>query len=103
MKSAVLACMAYMGLNPVRTKMENTPEKSAHTSIKKRAVAVKKQRCQPKTLMPFFGNTRQNRPKGIAYMLKDYCELVEVTGRCIGEDKLGYIEHNQSPILERLG
>jgi hypothetical protein len=30
-------------------------------------------------------------------------ELVEATGRCIREGKAGYIEDNQSPILERLG
>jgi hypothetical protein len=28
---------------------------------------------------------------------------VDCTGRCIREDKAGYIEQHQSPILERLG
>jgi REP element-mobilizing transposase RayT len=102
-ESAVLACMAYVDLNPIRAKMEKTPETSAHTSIKKRAVAVKNKRRQPRLLMPFVGNPRQNMPKGIAYQLKDYCELVDITGRCIREDKAGYIEDHQSPILERLG
>jgi hypothetical protein len=41
--------------------------------------------------------------KGIAYKLKDYCELVDMTGHCIGEDKAGYIEDHQRPILESLG
>jgi hypothetical protein len=45
---------------------------------------------------------------GIAYSLKDYCELVDTTGRCIRENKTGYIktgyiDRSQSPILERLG
>jgi hypothetical protein len=53
--------------------------------------------------MPFVGNPRQDMPKGIAYHLKDYCELVDITGRCIREDKAGYIDNNHSPILERLG
>jgi hypothetical protein len=100
---AVLACMAYVDLNPVRANMETTPETSKHTSIKKRTQAVKNKQQQPKTLMPFVGNPRQNMPKGIAYQLKDYCELVDITGRCIREDKAGYIEDHQSPILERLG
>jgi REP element-mobilizing transposase RayT len=102
-ESAVLACMAYVDLNPIRARMEKTPETSAHTSIKKRMQAVNSKQHQPKKLMPFVGNPRQNMPKGIAYALKDYCELIDTTGRCIREDKAGYIDNNHSPILERLG
>jgi REP element-mobilizing transposase RayT len=102
-ESAVLACMAYVDLNPIRAKMDKTPETSAHTSIKRRIEAVKNQQHQPKNLMPFVGNLRQDMPKGIAYQLKDYCELVDITGRCIREDKAGYIDSKHSPILERLG
>ncbi len=53
--------------------------------------------------MRFVGNHRQNMPKGIAYSLIDYCELVDSTGRCIREYKASYIEHYHSPILARLG
>ena len=53
--------------------------------------------------MRFVGNHRQDMPQGITYSLIDYCELVDCTGRCIREDKAGYIEHHNSPILERLG
>jgi hypothetical protein len=95
--------MAYVDLNPLRAKMEKTPEASQYTSIKKRAQAVKNQEPQPKNLMPFVGNPRQDMPKGIAYQLQDYCELVDITGRCIREDKAGYINSKHSPILERLG
>ncbi|MFT6897831.1 MAG: REP element-mobilizing transposase RayT [Paraglaciecola sp.] len=102
-ESAVLACMAYVDLNPIRANIETTPETSKHTSIKKRTQAVKNKQHQPKTLMPFVGNPSQNMPKGIAYQLQDYCELVDITGRCIREDKTGYIDNNHSPILERLG
>jgi REP element-mobilizing transposase RayT len=102
-ESAVLSCMAYVDLNPIRAKMEKNPETSAHTSIKKRTVAVKNKQHQPKTLMPFVGGHRQNMLKGIAYHLIDYCELVDITGRCIREDKTGYIENSQCPILQRLG
>jgi hypothetical protein len=42
-------------------------------------------------------------PKGIAYSLIDYSELVNCTGRCIREDKAGYIEQHHSPNLARLG
>jgi hypothetical protein len=101
-ESAVLACMAYVDLNPIRAKMEVTLETSKHTSIQYRIQALIKGE-QPKNLMRFVGNHRQNIPKGMAYSLNDYCELVECTGRCIREDKTGYIEQHHSPILARLG
>jgi hypothetical protein len=34
------------------------------------------------------GNPRQNMPTGIAYSLKDYCELVDTTGRCIRDNNI---------------
>ena len=101
--SAVLACMAYVDLNPIRAKMASTPETSKHTSIQKRTKAVKQKRRQPRHLMPFVGNPRHNMPKGIAFSLKDYCALVDTTGRCVREDKAGHITHSHSPILARLG
>jgi REP element-mobilizing transposase RayT len=102
-ESAVLACMAYVDLNPIRAKMAKTPETSDHTSIQRRAKAVKQKTHQPHQLMPFVGNPRHNMPKGISFALKDYYELVDTTGRTIREDKAGHIDPQQSPILSRLG
>ncbi|MBL4631599.1 MAG: transposase [Paraglaciecola sp.] len=100
-ESAVLACMAYVDLNPIRAKMAKTPETSDHTSIQMRINAAKKTR-QPHNLLPFVGNPRQDMPKGIAYSFKDYCKLVEATGKIIRADKRGDIDETQ-PILARLG
>jgi hypothetical protein len=41
--AAVLSCMAYVELNPIRAKMEKTPETSKHTSIQKRTEAIQQQ------------------------------------------------------------
>jgi REP element-mobilizing transposase RayT len=101
--AAILACMAYVDLNPIRAKMAKTAEGSAHTSIQKRTNAITQQKSQPIHLMPFVGNPRQDMPKGISYSLKDYCALVDTTGRCIREDKTGYIDNCHSPILIKLG
>jgi hypothetical protein len=94
--------MAYVDLNPIRAMMETTPEISQHTRIKQRIHALIKSE-QPIKFMRFVGNHRQNMPKGIAYSLIDDCELVDCTGRCIREDKVGYIEHGHNPNLERIG
>jgi len=41
-------------------------------------------------------------PKGLPFKLKDYLELIELTGRCLREDKAGYIDQNQPALLNRL-
>jgi hypothetical protein len=88
--------MAYVDLNPIRAKTDTTPETSKHTSIKQRIHSLIKGE-QPKNLMRFVGNPRQDIPKGMAYSLIDYRELVDCTGRCIREDKACYIEQHHSP------
>ena len=42
-------------------------------------------------------------PKGIPFSLNEYCELVDITGRIIRHNKVGHIDHQQQPILPRLG
>jgi len=84
-ESALLACMAYVDLNPVRAKAASTPESK-----------------QPKVLARFIGGMSKYKSKGIPFELKSYLLLVEQTGRSISADKPGYIEHNLPPILERL-
>jgi hypothetical protein len=39
--AAVLSCMAYVDLRPIRVKMAKTPETSQHTSIQKRTEAIR--------------------------------------------------------------
>ncbi|KGJ94792.1 hypothetical protein GAB14E_2026 [Colwellia psychrerythraea] len=40
--------------------------------------------------------------KGLPFELKDYHQLIELTGRCIREDKSGHIEAEQPALLMRL-
>ena len=102
-EKALAACMAYVDLNPIRAKMAKTPEHSHHTSIKKRLESLQQYSTQPKSLYPFAGNLREPMPQGLPFPLKDYVELVDITGRLIRADKRGYISPASTPILERLG
>ncbi len=90
---AVLACMAYVDLNPIRAAIAKTPEQSDYTSIQER---IK----QPgnKFLRPFA----EQECDGIPFNLNDYLELVDWGGREIKHNKRGYIPAHTPPILTRL-
>lgn len=100
-EAALIACMAYVDLNPIRAKVSDTPEEADFTSLKKRVDSAKMQR-QPKRLLPFIGNPRENMPNGLPFFLSDYLELVDTTGRIIRDDKRGIIDGSLLPILQRL-
>ena len=115
---ALLSCMAYVDLNPVRAAIANTPENSEHTSIRKRVQHWKEKAAnqektadtgtsaimnyQPEHLHRFAGNLRRDVTKGILFNLIDYLQLLDWTGRQIREDKTGAIPANAATILERL-
>jgi len=107
-EAALMACMAYVDLNPIRAKMAATPEKSDHTSIKKRCEKAEESsnpnhiNQQEKSLYPFVGNPKQNQPEGIQMKLSDYLELVDSTGRVLRKDKRGAISAGAEKILDRL-
>ncbi len=107
-EKALLACMAYVDLNPVRAKMARTPEHSDHTSVKKRYQrAVKTNEPNPPTaqvrgLLPFTGYPNNDLKKGLPVPLTDYLALVDWTGRIVREDKRGALSSTLPPILDRL-
>ena len=121
---ALLTCMVYVDLNPVRAGIADTPECSKYTSIKERikpqfnlSRAIKSYICQGgfsehlqcenpipiKPLVSFIGGERLNQAPGIHFEFKDYLELVDFTGRAIRDDKTGHINEGFPPILQRLG
>lgn len=91
---ALLACMAYVDLNPIRAAMAKTPESSNFTSIQQRI-----QRPDSSRLMAFSG---QGEAPGIPFSLADYLELVDWAGREIKRGKKGFIPATTPPILTRL-
>jgi REP element-mobilizing transposase RayT len=127
-EKALLSCMAYVDLNPIRAKMAPAPEESDFTSIQERLFDHAKRVHQPsrqqKNLVRQFkknvmnqrdSNLKQARLKslngscfaplseGIPFTRQDYFELVDWTGRALREDKRGAIDSQLPPILQRLG
>jgi len=90
---ALLACMAYVDLNPIRAAMASTPEQSDYTSIQER-IEQPENNC--------LRTLDQQVDNAIPVNLKDYLELVDWGGREIKRNKRGYIPAHAPPILTRL-
>ena len=90
---ALLACMAYVDLNPIRAAMAMTPEQSDYTSIQERI-----EHPESSCLSPFS----EIEEGGVPFKLKDYLELVDWAGREIKRNKRGYIPACAPSILTRL-
>lgn len=100
-EAAVLACMTYVDLNPVRSNIAATPERSDYTSIQRRITAAR-QGTQPDSLLPFVGNEHHALPNGLTFDVKDYINLVDDMGRILRDDKPGAIQESTANILDRL-
>ncbi len=117
-EEALLSCMAYVDLNPVRAGIAETPESSSYTSIQERLTsvfdlprAVKDQteggdlldfKTSLKPLLSFEGREKNEFQSGLVFHFKDYLSLIEWTGRIIRSDKRGFIDQALPSILERL-
>jgi REP element-mobilizing transposase RayT len=122
--AALLTCMAYVDLNPIRAGLAETPEVSDYTAIQQRIrewQAIQKnstpsEACgsevsdrsnpspPPKSprLLEFSGPDHRHASDGLPFDLPDYLELVDWTGRAVREGKRGLIPPDVPPILDRL-
>jgi len=117
-EEALLSCMVYVDLNPVRAGIETSPETSHYTSVQERIrpvfclkQAIKSQlqrgdlldfKTPLKPLLHFEGSLVNQSRTGILFAFRDYLELVDWTGRIIRNDKPGIIDDEIPPILSRL-
>ncbi len=90
---ALLACMAYVDLNPIRAAMAENPEQSDYTSIQERI-----EHPDDSFLRPLAAGQEDSLPID----LKEYLELVDWAGRSVRGNKPGYIPADTPPILARL-
>lgn len=119
--AAVLACLVYVDLNPIRANIAATPETSFFTSAEER---IRKQDARPckdlsdekmcdvelnnlrgpmgseDWLCPFLD--QPNRRGFLDIDLPSYLEILDWTGRQLVADKPGVIPGHLPPILTRL-
>ncbi|MEW6997053.1 transposase [Colwelliaceae bacterium BS250] len=100
--ASLLACMAYVDLNPIRAQMATNLTQSDHTSIQLRMKAAINNE-QPHELLPFTGGESLEKNNGITFKVNDYIQLVEATGRCQKKGKHGYINDKEGFMLVSLG
>src|SRR5579871_5675940 len=116
-ESALLTCMAYVDLNPVRAKMSDNLEESDFTSIQQRVIEQDKAKKKNKSsatlpLMDFQKQLTQGKvdadiaalsKPAIPFYETNYIELVRWTGTAIRGDKKGHIPASIKTILNENG
>ncbi|TWU05025.1 transposase [Stieleria varia] len=125
-ESALLACAAYVDLNPIRAAMAETIEQSDHTSAQRRVETCTEQpatthndglRHDDSFLAPVEIDESNGETSPVAsqsgtrcsdkgflwFPLEQYLELLDWTARQIAEGKHGKTPEHLAPILQRLG
>ena len=130
-EGAVLSCMAYVDLNPVRAGMESNLVDSDFTSIQQRLFDYVKykstknrdesrlvkriqhqreikreiglQDLPEAPLMSFDGSSHTDIHFALPFTREDYFMLVDETGRVLREDKRGAIPDSAARIVSQFG
>ena len=101
-EQALLACIAYVDLNPIRADICDTLEASEHTSVKQRIEQISNQ--QPETIIPLAPFIACSQTEsGIPFSLNDYLKLADWTCRSVRNDKRSFINPDTPKILHTLG
>ena len=131
-ETAILACAAYVDLNPIRAVMAETIETSEYTSAQQRAIALQTEANAQATsdrnagmvsksimqsLCPLTfdelqddigacchtGGSRASDKGFLPMSVANYLELLDWTARELRADKRGATPESAAPIFERLG
>ena len=113
---AILSCMGYVELNPIRAGIAKDLNTSLFTSIKERIDALiaanhevengcdedkhtKFTLFQPQGLLPFG---HKNCKDEMCFSLLEFIDMVDWTGRKIRNDKKGFIDNNLPTMVSQL-
>jgi REP element-mobilizing transposase RayT len=112
-EQALLSCMAYVDLNPVRAGIARSITESNFTSGQSRLretaarhTKTQRKKTLPRTprLMPFAESICEDQAyAAIPFGLKDYLDILDWTGRAVRPDKNGFIPGQTPTLLKALG
>jgi len=114
--AALVACMVYVDLNPIRAGLASTPENSDFTSIQERIRAWANETREVEDMADNSATPAVPSPlwlcpvrstsdrRGILEMAEsEYFDLVDRSGRILRSDKRGAVDQDLEPILLRIG
>ena len=98
---ALLTCMSYVDLNPIRAGIATTLEESAFTSIQERLLAAAGAAVAPRGLVPFADQAVQGG-EPLPMSFTDYVEVLRWTAGSITEQRSDMAPAEIRASLERL-
>ena len=111
---ALLSCMVYVDLNPIRAGIATDLPGSDFTSVRERLWQVAEQDRRQQQgieetpspdpgLLAFSDEPGEGtKTPSIPFQVRDYLELVDWTGRMVRVDKRGWIAETAPPVLEAM-
>lgn len=105
-EAALVSCMAYVDLNPIRAGVSESLVESEFTSIQERLAAYQSRKGVKDTAIWLKPLVQEQQLASSATLLMQefsYFDLVDWTGRTIRGDKRGAIPVHIQPILQKLG
>lgn len=108
-EQALLTAMAYVDLNPVRAGLAQSLQTADFTSIQRRLRALHPSLTpdgfshQRPRLVPFADEAPSGALDGIPFTAPAYFDLVDVTSRCMRDDRRGFVAAGTPHILEQFG
>jgi REP element-mobilizing transposase RayT len=99
--AAVLACMNYVDLNPVRAGLAEDLPSSAHTGAARRIAEIESDRTKARKPLQPWGLVPAT--EALPIDTASYLDLIDWTARQLRPDKSGAIAPGKPAILDRLG
>jgi len=99
---ALLTCMVYVDLNPIRAGLATRPEDAAFTSIRERLRDAARPRKAPTGLMA-FADQKSKEAEKLPVDFDDYVQIVRFAAKAIRAEKAAAVPTGVAARIERHG